>query len=424
MHSAAQEMVDRIDVPMRAFAEGYYENLISMYRYLDVRFRSQPFVFSFEKDAVSRTSNGRSPESYFVHTSNSHRLPPMRPQGIHPVVWILRTLYVAVWYFWWSFCCSMVPPTPASKTRECESLSEYIRRIKLPNHFVQFYLLPLLSSVATCSHKDLLQFPAKDLTDYKKRSAGKNHYTVAGVHEVQRRLGAGLDAKFSATVTKVEALPDGRLKVAWRMSELVVHDEIFDRVVLAVAPDVVGRIFETLEKAMKRIPSATVRNFVQGEGVTLSTDTNGLDRYLSTDEKKSDRHASRLARAAQTIHFRTSTSLGQTESIHVHPSGAMVTTCPLGDSASTQNVLCSAQFQRALRTPLSRRVVNNMFEKNLAYLPLLSDKESAWRNSDNNVWLVGGWCWDGMVLLEGCVVSAMRVARDFDVDVPWSSVDR
>lgn len=46
-------------------------------------------------------------------------------------------------------------------------------------------------------------------------------------------------------------------------------------------------------------------------------------------------------------------------------------------------------------------------------------KEFSWRNGDGNVWLVGAWCWDGMVLLEGCVVSAMRVADDLGVEVPW-----
>lgn len=46
-------------------------------------------------------------------------------------------------------------------------------------------------------------------------------------------------------------------------------------------------------------------------------------------------------------------------------------------------------------------------------------KDLSWRNGDGNVWLVGAWCWDGMVLLEGCVVSAMRVASDLGVDVSW-----
>lgn len=296
---------------------------------------------------------------------------------------------------------------PATNCRLCESLDEYLRRIMLPRNFVNFYLLPLLSSVATCSHEALLQFPARDLTEYKKQSAGGQHYTVSGLHEVERTLGSGLEARFSATVTKVEVLQNKRLKVVWNTSDNVTHEGIFDQVVLAVAPNIAGRIFQPLVKATAQIPITMAQSIVQGDGMKRSlnnTTASGL--------------ASKGARTAQTIHFRTSASLAQTESIHVHASGAMVTTCPFNDISSAQNVLKSVKFPRALRTPRSRRVVNHIFGENLTS-PLLDEKQSSWRNGDDKVWLVGGWCWDGMVLLEGCVVSAMRVASALDVDIPW-----
>lgn len=31
----------------------------------------------------------------------------------------------------------------------------------------------------------------------------------------------------------------------------------------------------------------------------------------------------------------------------------------------------------------------------------------------------GGCCWEGMVPLEGCIVSAIAVADTFGVDIPW-----
>lgn len=298
-----------------------------------------------------------------------------------------------------------------TKSAVCESLDEYMQRIRLPRHFINFYLLPLLSSVATCSHTALLQFPASDLTEYKRQSTGGEHYTVSSLHEVQRTLGSGLEARFSTTVTKVESLQNERLKAVWTTSDNVIHEEIFDQVVLAVAPDIAGRIFKPLEKATAQIPTTMVQSIVQGDGMmraTNDTTASGL--------------ASNGARAPQTIHFRTSASLAQTESIHVHASGAMVTTCPFGDISSAQNVLSSVKFLRVLRTPRSRRIVNDMFGENLTG-PLLDEKHSSWKNGDDNVWLVGGWCWDGMVLLEGCVVSAMRVASALDVDIPWRAVE-
>lgn len=407
LQNESQEMVDRIDVPMRAFAAGYYQNLIRMYKYLRVRYHSQLFVYTFEKEAANKTVNERNKEEYFIYSSNNHQFPPTRPGGISLFSWFTEIMYVAVCYFWWSICCFWIPPRPAINSRVCESFDEYVQRIMLPRHFLNFYLLPLLSSVATCSHKDLLRFPAKDLIEYRRQSAGKNHYTVSSVHEVQKTLGSGLEARFSAVVTKVEVLQNGRLEVVWNTSDNVIYKDIFDQVVLAVAPDIVGRIFRPLEKATAQIPTTMVESVVQANGMKLAVaDTTAND------------FASNAAGEAQTIRLRISASLEQTESMHLHASGAMVTTCPFSDISSSETVLRSVKFVRALRTPRSRRVINNIFSENLTY-PLLDEKESSWRNGDDKIWLVGGWCWDGMVLLEGCVVSAMRVALALDVDIPW-----
>jgi hypothetical protein len=392
---------------MRAFAEGYYRNLICMYRYLGVRYNSQLFLYSFENKPVSETKNERGKECYFIYSSNNHRFPPIRPEGMNLSSWFIEIMYVAVCYFWWSLCCFWIPPIPTTDSEVCESLDEYIQRIVLPRHFVNFYLLPLLSSVATCSHEALLRISARDLTEYRKQSAGGKHYTVSSLHEVQRTLGSGLESRFSTTVTKVEVLQDEKLKVMWKTPDNVVYEEVFDQVVLAVAPDIAGKIFQPLEKAAVQIPTTVVQSVLQGDG---------MKRGMK--EAVANVMPSKSERAAQTIHFRTSVSLAQTESIHVHASGAMVTTCPLSNTPPVQNVLRSVQFVRALRTPRSRRVVNDIFGENLTS-PILNEKQSSWRNGDNNIWLVGGWCWDGMVLLEGCVVSAMRVASALDVDIPW-----
>jgi hypothetical protein len=404
-------MVDRIDVPMRAFAEGYYKNLICMYKYLRVRYHSQLFLFSFEKKASSETLKERSKEGYFIHSSNNHRLPPIRPEGISLFSWFIETIYVTICYYWWSLCCFCILPIRASTSNECESLEDYIKRIMLPRHFVNFYLLPLMSSVATCSHKALLQFPARDLTEYRRQSAGGDHYTVSGLHEVQRTLGSGLDAKFSATVTKVKVLQDERLEVVWNTKDNVICKDIFDQVILAVAPDIAGRIFRPLGKPMAQIPTTVVESVVQGDGMKLAV-----------SDPTAIGFASKGARAAQTIHLRTSASLARTESIHVHASGATVTTSPFSDISSAPNVLKCVKFLRAIRTSRSRRMVNNIFGDRLIS-PLLDEKQPSWRNGDDNVWLVGGWCWDGMVLLEGCVVSAMRVAMALDVDIPWRDLE-
>ena len=121
---------------------------------------------------------------------------------------------------------------------------------------------------------------------------------------------------------------------------------------------------------------------------------------------------------AQLIHLNTLTEGShKTESHHVQPCGAIVTTCPFS-SIHESHVTHSAKFTRVLRSSQSQRIVNAIFGNTQE---CYSDEKSVplWRSGNDGVFLVGGWCWDGMVLLEGCVVSAMRVADTLGVDVPW-----
>ncbi|EGE09106.1 hypothetical protein TEQG_08039 [Trichophyton equinum CBS 127.97] len=116
-------------------------------------------------------------------------------------------------------------------------------------------------------------------------------------------------------------------------------------------------------------------------------------------------------------HFRSTVEL--TESIHEHPSSYIITTCPILP-IDPSKVVRRSYFTRTLRTPQSRAVVNRIFDKSATPDGQAADKPAGWRNGEGNVFLVGSWCWDGMVLLEGCVVSAMRAAEDFGVKVPWA----
>jgi predicted NAD/FAD-binding protein len=336
--------------------------------------------------------------SYFVHASNFHQLPP-RSSAIAIIPYFVNVLYLIATYTWFAICCSLVGP------RRGETLQQYLDRLWMPQHFVTYYLLPLISSVTTCPHNLLLAFPASDIINYKRRTHGAPHYTVSeGVGAVQDRLIKGIDVALTATVTTVEPFEKG-VRLSWTQdgaSETKTQTEYFDRVVLAVAPDVVGHVFKPLQHYMHRIPTTIVESVVHTDSSVL----------CGSDAAKANRQD------AQLIHLHTSPkSTHMTESHHLQPCGAVVTTCPFSP-LQAPFVAHQAKFTRVLRSPESQRIVNTIFEHGSR--SCADDKTMPlWRNGDDNVWLVGGWCWDGMVLLEGCVVSAMRVADAFGVEVPW-----
>lgn len=395
---------------MRAFAGGYYRNLKALYDYLGIRYRSQPFLFNFAAESQSpSTCPSARPRTYFVHASNLHQRAP-RPSAIGIIPYCAQVVYLIACYAWFSLCCFLVAPQTG------ESLQQYVDRTYVPRYFVTYYLVPLLSSVATCPHESLLMFPASDITEYKRRTHGAPHYTVAGgVRGVQDRLVQGIPCELNANVTAVVPLDKG-VEVSWTKrsgSDLKLYSEYFDRVILAVPPDVVGRIFEPLQYHMSRIPTVAVESVIH------------TDRSVLVDKEGPIRDKY----AAQLIYLQTTTEgVRRTESHHIQPCGRIVSTCPYS-SIKKASIFHSANFSRVLRSTRSQQIVNTIFGDSSSTPCLVRSSivgENShnkplphWKNGQDNVWLVGGWCWDGMVLLEGCVVSAMRVADDLGVKVPW-----
>ena len=410
--------MDRIDLPMRAFASGFYRNLKAMYDYLGVEYLPLSFLFSF---SIAPSHNLTAPcptrpPVYFIHSSNSHRIPPLKPEGITVFGYVVQLVYLLLCYAWYTICCFLVPPRTHSKRGTSETFGQYLTRIRLPRHFADYYLLPLMSAVTTCPHDTLLQFPACDLIEYKKKTHGAEHYTVSnGVHSVQEKLSKGIRMRLSARVLAVKP-QNTRIKVFWERSggsAKADHiEDSFDQVILAVPPDVVGKIFEPLSYEMSRIPTTTV------ETVAHNVPNKAGGGFLEGAAK--DCHLPKRfdTGPAQMVHLRTSVDgAHRTESAHDQPSGVTITTCPLTTVPSCE-VIRSVKFTRVLRTPESRDIVNSIFGKHQASSRTWRHG-SGWRNGDGGVWLAGGWCWDGLVLLEGCEVSAMRIAHAFGVDVPW-----
>jgi hypothetical protein len=116
----------------------------------------------------------------------------------------------------------------------------------------------------------------------------------------------------------------------------------------------------------------------------------------------------------------TNLNTGKTESVHEHRSSMLITTYPIDETIDESKILHRATFTRVLRSSRSREIVNRIFATRANSQRHITESQKGWTNGDGNVYLVGGWCWDGMVMLEGCIVSAIRVADALGVDVPWA----
>ena len=405
----------RVDIPMRALDNGFHNNLKRMYDYLAVEYAVSKFIYPLS--AVSSESQGSNKSTpYYIHSSSNHQVPPIRPESQGYAAWILQIILLAVGYFWFTTCCFLVKPKPAATlpNQEDESFRQYLARIKLPRSFSRKYLLPLLSSVTTCPHDALLDFPAVDCVEYAKRTYRQPHYTaVGGVQSVQEKLSQDLTVHLNATVAAVQSVGT-KVQVSWTDSKTnTVSSKDFDHVIMAVTPNVVGAIYEPLREVMGSIPVISGESVVHRD-VSAIPDCGRNLEHAQQQQRQQNR---------QTLHI--CSDFSHTESIHELPSSVFVTNFPI-TPIDPSKILHRAQLARVLRTPGSRKFVNGIFavdsnssNNNNSHEDTNQEKEQVWRNGDGNVWLVGAWCWDGMVLLEGCVVSAMRVATSLGVEVPW-----
>ncbi|PFH61595.1 hypothetical protein XA68_16945 [Ophiocordyceps unilateralis] len=414
---------ERVDLPMRACAGGYYDSLLRMCRHLGIPLHPVRFLFVFAAmlptnpswrcEAPRSDDVGSVPGSYFVYASNLHRVLPPRPAGCGVLLYWFEMLYLVICQAWFIAICFLVPP----RTKPvAETLGEYVQRTRLPRRFVTHYLVPLMSSVSTCSHAEMLDFPASDVVDYKRLSHGQQHYAFCGgVRRVQSRLVEGVqDVRLGSRVTDIE-VSRGRLLVHWHSTgdgPPSASDEFFDRVVLAVAPDVAASIFRPLASVLGKIPTKRVESSVLSRqpGAFSVADCQGLTARCSF--RGGDAQPAQVV----TLQTRFAGSASTTQAIHAMPSDLLVLTCPFEPATESEMVLHEASFTRTLRTPESRAIVRSIMGTG-------GPGEApgcGWMNGEDNVWLAGSWCWDGMVLLEGCVVSAMRVAHGFGVRISWA----
>ena len=425
-----------------------------MYDYLDVPSREvwYRFIFSESPETTSKTPKSESPfpnnvpekedaavGSYFAYGKKwrallmSLRDSPQR---------LLMAAHLFICHMWFVAACYLIAPKagrqdaslaetasedmPKGKSKvsdDGESLREYLDRIRIPRKYATHHLLPILSSVCSCSHKEMEAFPASDIVGFMKGTAWRKTYVARnGVRQVQSILSRNItDVRLRTRVTNLAVREDGGVLVEHVREDGTAEqsEEAFDRVVLAVPPNVAAKLFDSCRPLLDSLPTRPVVTSILGPA----------SQGLSIIDAKSDASIANSAPTredAQFMAFRTvfSEDDGETESLHYLPSGAVSRISCHTSTTDGMSNLRTSQFTRTLRTPASRRIVQAVLkdDRKPGQNKLADEKAvdgNMWVNGRDNVWVVGSWCWDGMVLLEGCVVSAMRVAEDFGVAVPW-----
>lgn len=420
---------------MRVFSGTYYNSVWTLISQLGIVADKRKFLFAYSKDEQT---------PYYVHPSNLHRFPiictPFR-NFFSNLLAILHMLPLLASYIWFTIACHFFPPRVRGRkgVTDTETLEDYTKRIHLPEFFLIDYLLPLFSSVASCSHEQFRKFPAFYVTDYKRLTQGATHSTVPNMAEVERRLSTGLDLKLNSVVKNIERQTQGLAVTIFNRSTNTERLEHFDQVILAISPKAIGQVFPPTRWLVSQLHSTDV-------GVVIHSDTSAISHLespspftpsLSSTSKRTLNPTPALhwMGDSEVLTVRTRAcdngNVHITEATHVHPSGPLITVWPKhvdvdGDwcSTSSSSYPQSPSTTSAHHPPAGKihevtfcRVVATV-ESSYALAEALGGERGVgiyggkrWRNGDDGVWIAGGWAWQGLALLEGCVRSGREAAE-------------
>ncbi|KAI7974271.1 hypothetical protein EIK77_006676 [Talaromyces pinophilus] len=380
-----------INIPMRTFSGEYYSNLFQVLDHIGIDTCIRRFEYAYREDQ----------KQYFRFFSNFHKVLPCLSNGI------LQNLYMTFLYVWWMIVLFLIPPqiiTPGTNVTETETLEEYVHRARLPEKFLDWYLLPLFSSVATCSHGDLRRFPAAYITDYIKGTFRSQHRTVVNMGFLERQLAGGAKKRFQSEVVSVSSHENKVFVDYCRCQNSTMIQEEFDYAILATNPTVTSQIHKASSAVTGKLQSRSVQIFVFPQ----------QPKSLGLTQRR---------QSTELLILDTSETQGMdrvTRSTHLHPSGVSVTVAAvLSHDKETQGddlPLHSVRLWRPLPTPDSHRLLLSVFAKDRRL------SNTGWKNGDGNIYLAGGYASAGLPLLEACVRSGLEATEAIGALLPFHLV--
>lgn len=368
------------DVPLRVFYEGYYPQLMSLYRAAGVRWVRADY---------STTLCGPDGEAYYRYR-NRRPGPGALWSFVSPRAWRGRGRRITrglLRYY------RLAPRDALDRAHAHETLGEYLERRGYSEEFTKWFLLPAFAGVGTCSYERVRAYPAQVLNDYMRRGFFLSGVLTArdGSGDVARRLRSRLAAlRCDAPVASLRRTALG-VEVRTRAGST----EVFDHAVVATQANQALRLladpseeeravlssfrYEASDVVMHRDPAVMPRRRADWAPVDFVVDPS-------------------RPRPMATI---------WTNAVHPNLRG-------LPDLFQTWNPIVEPDPARVLsRVTLERPSVT---PDSLASLERL---RALHRDPKRRLWFCGSYAAPGIPLLESGVRSSLSVAEALGVSAPW-----
>ncbi|KAJ1729273.1 hypothetical protein LPJ61_003606 [Coemansia biformis] len=397
----------RVDVPFRVMTPDYYPYLYGLYAYLGIKFTAADYSLGFADGSAETVWS-------YTNTLLGDTHVPI-PDDIR----CGARLVVSREWLRMAFACVKVMRVPAALRPGGRlshmTIGQYLSREQYDQLFVDRVFLPFIASMLTCSLHAASMYPATTILHFVAKivCGGRVRKAKNGVMEVCEHLTRGISKiHLSALIDRIVLPDDGSgEQVLLATCDGQVH--WFDQVVLATPADTAARLLSgvrakagkktakggacppgELLDALQSVPYEDTSVFTHRDVSVMPT---RRDEWRGVNIRTAD--GERRAMASHWINYVERTSTGRTLSTDVFQTVDPVV------KLDAAKVISTSVFHRSLVTIESQAHINTVHR----------------HQGRNGVWLVGTYTSPGVPLLEGCVRTAVDVARAIVGAVPFEA---
>lgn len=375
----SNDIASRIDIPLRIFSPGYYQNLSALYDHIGVEMLTSDHAGAFadgQGDMILHYGNANLGPLHFSY---------LKGQSLFSG----RAWKIALQSQHFFKRAERDAKTPQSFT--AIDFGDYLEQIKAGKDFVETVLLPLLSVTCTCDYQTVKRYPADIMLEYLTCGVHKLGITSAakGVDDIVPRLIQNVELRTNAKVQKVFK-SDNQLRVRTEDGD----EQSYHHVIIATQAQHAASMLSDFNRRIEGLSKVPVEKSI----MSVHTDSDLLPD-------------SSVALSPVTYHVpksseRAEVSVDLTKAI-ARLSGqksVFQTWNPMRNIAANRE-LARVQFTRPAVTLESRVAVAGLRNQN--------------QMPGNQLWLCGSYMTEKVPLLEAAVDSAIAVAEQLGVNIPW-----
>lgn len=370
----------RIDIPLRIFCHGYYDNLLALYDHIGVEILTSDHSGIFSDEAgrvILHYGNVRKGMARFSHLKGSNWL--------SPAAWTIglqsRRFFTRA-------------KRDMGRTDLADiSFGEYLQQSGAGREFVETVLLPMMSVTCTCDYQAVRDYPADLMLEYLTCGVHEIGIMSAakGVDDIVPRMLVDVELRTNSPVAVIE--PDGQQLRVITKSGAAQH---FDQVVIAAQAHQAAAMlsgFDDRRALLNRIPFERSTMSVHTDPEILPAPAKGLSpvsyhipREASRAEVSVDLTKAIARLAGQETIFQTWNPMRR---------------------IAPNRELARGDFTRPTVTRDSRKIVIALRE--------------CQSQPGNRLWLCGSYMAEKIPLLEAAVDSSVVVAEHLGAAIPWKA---